>query len=146
MIHKEGENMAEFEELAYQDIRNSIVQNWNRFHLLNENGEVVYSGKVNNSKGIWIHNTSRAQVLIGTDVSGNPIYAFETVQSNPDMVLQISITGNDVTLPCNIASFELVNINSYNTNARLKETLDSIVPLKISSDTFVYKINLKVGA
>lgn len=138
--------MAEFENIAYQDIRQSMVENWDELRLYNTIGNLVYSKEVLTSgKAKWAHTVSRVQVVIGTDINGSPITAYKNVQDNPNMLLQVSILGSDVVLPCTIASFELVNTKSHDKSARVKEMLTAVAPLTLRTDTFLYNIKFKVG-
>ncbi|MEG0694164.1 MAG: hypothetical protein RR440_00315 [Erysipelotrichaceae bacterium] len=138
--------MANLEERAYRDVRTMMVTNWNVLNIYNSIGEVVYTKKgFDNSKVKWTHTTQKETVTIGTDVNGGLITAVQNVQSNPNMQLTVSITGADLTLPSDIASFELTTSYSYDTSARIKDTLDTIVEMKLNADTFVYKMDLKVG-
>lgn len=138
--------MSEVQELAYIDLRQYIVDNWNRVRLLNDLGEEVFVKPIPSGTRIrWTHTTTRTQVVIGTDLSGNPILGYINVQTNPKMHLRIQVYGSELTLPTNIASVELVNPNSHDTSARIKESLDTVANFTTAQDILTYTLNLDVG-
>lgn len=98
--------MAEVTELAYEDLRFYVEQNWNRIELLDDEDERVISiNSTNNDKANWIHQTKQKQV--GWDDFMQPIYA--DVPDTAVLKMEVVLTGADLTLPATISKSVIKN-------------------------------------
>ena len=133
---------------AYNDIRQSIVKDWNQINFYNDVGELVFTKLIPDSTRIrWTHKTGRETVVTGYDLNGNTITSAIVVQNNPNMMLRAQVAGNELdNLPCTLTSVEIVNTNDKGSvKARYKETFDTPITFTIDADVLTYTLNLEVG-
>lgn len=112
--------MAEILDTGYISLRTLIVKEWNKFILLDGEGDSVYETELKEEN--WIHDRDTEEVYYGEDGMGIPVYGDEEYESNEELEFEVVVKGSDVgSLPVTVSSTKVQEKYSANEDNKYRD-------------------------